>query len=391
MHSGAGTCYPIQANNGNYYMTYLQGGAGISGGAPTFNYVKSPDKIQWSVPSLIQGSVTGDGICNWYDRWSGISADLIYVGMVDSTNDDITFRTINTASADALGTQTVVLAGATTAVGKSISIVRGRGTNIVVAGSIDAGAEDGAWESSDAGATWASAIADPSEAATQDQYFLLPGWNADTEDQMLLFWDASANELSVKRYDNSANSWAETTISGAGAAVDQVATTAYPHFAATIDLINSQNVILFWNAIDAANADLKCYTVTDSAVTAKTDVVANGTDDQGLCAIGIATDTGYWHAFYTGKSDGSETYPTATNLYRKISTDAGTAWGAEEAMTTVAGNITWLACAPRFTGDPFVCWIEESADTPEEGFYTVVDIPAGGLLVHPGMSGGCRG
>ena len=54
---------------------------------------------------------------------------------------------------------------------------------------------------------------------------------------------------------------------------------------------------------------------------AKTDVVTNGTDDQGLAAIGIDDrTTRIWWVVYVGKSDGSETWNTAVNLYCKVST-----------------------------------------------------------------------
>ena len=365
---GAATCYPVQASNGSYYVIYTQGNASPTD--PTsLNFIKSSDRLSWSTPAVVS-AILGRGVFTWYDRWSGIAADLIHTGYLNGSNADIQYRNINTASADAISGAVTVFAGASVAAGRSLSIVRGRGTNIVVAGTIDAGAEDGAWESADGGATWGSAIADPSEAAT-DQYLLLPGWNADTEDQMLLFWDFSANELSVKRYDNSANTWAEASISAS--MVEVAASTVYPNFAATVDLINSKNYVIAWTGYDTALADLKCWSITDTTITALTNVVTDGTDDQGLCALGLATDTGYLHAFYCGKSDGSETANTAWNIYTSVSTDLGVTWGAETLYTTAAARITMLHCVPQFTGLPFVVWMEVAAST-ENYLYTLVDI-----------------
>ncbi len=108
-----------------------------------------------------------------------------------------------------------------------------------------------------------------------------------------------------------------------------------------------------WNAVDTANQDLQCYTLEDASVTAKTDVVTNGTDDQGCAALAIDTVTGYWYAIYAGKSDGSETWPTNVKTYLKVSLDSGTTWGAEYLLTgdgTPVMDLDGIWTFPRFTG-----------------------------------------
>jgi len=359
-YSGGGTSYLVTTPSGILYCIYVDGLNDVA-------FKKSSDNgLSWSVQTTIfTGSATALSI--WYDRWSGIAAGLIHCAYTESVGDDILYRSIDTENSDGLGTQTTVFAGGTTASGGALSITRARGGNLVVTGSIDAGAEDGAWESTDVGATWGSAIADPSEGATQDQYLLLPGWNADTQDVMLIFWDASAEELSVKRYDDSGNSWAETSI--ATSMTDQVAATAFPHVAATVDIANSQNVVVAWSAIDTANADLRCWTITDTTITEVTNVVLNSTDDQGLAAIGIDTETQYWYVFYGGKSDGSETFLTSINIYYKVSQDGGSTWGAETMLTNLNFNIKWLCCVPRFL---FPFSVAFWADTPVDAIMASV-------------------
>jgi hypothetical protein len=182
---------------------------------------------------------------------------------------------------------------------------------------------------------------------------LVPGFAADDQDIMAIFWDASANEVSRYVHDDSGNSWAETSI--AGTMVEQNAATAYPHFDAAVDLANSQIVITAWSAVDAANADLRCWTVSESAITeTAANVVLNGTDDQGLCAVGIDTSTGHWYVAYGGKSDGSETFASggalpAINLYFKASTDGGATWSPETLLTNVQADIRWINTVPRMS------------------------------------------
>jgi hypothetical protein len=293
---------------------------------------------------------------------------------VDANN--IKYRDLDTAT-DTLGTETTVFTGVSSAGGGALSVVTGRDGRIAVAGSIDAGAEDGAWSSTDDGATWGDTIADPSEGATQDQYLLLPGWNSDTADIMLIFWDASANGVSVKRYDDSANTWTETAVITDGNATDLVATTAYPNFSAFVDVTNSRNVVAIWNATDAVNADLKCYIIDDTNVTAVTDIVLNSTDDQGLCAIGIDTATSTWYGFYCGKTDGSETFTSSMKVYYKTSTDAGTTWGSETALSNTLRNLLSLSCTPRFTSSFLVTAYHNLSGQNE--YITSAFLPAAGI------------
>jgi len=349
--TGMGTNYLVQTLAGALYVFYIDGLSDVA-------FKKSTDGGRtWGVQTVIHAG-TVIALAVWYDRWSGIAAGLIHCAYTDNGVDDILYRNIDTENSDALSGATTVFLGSTAIAGGALSITRARGGNLVVAGSIDAGTEDGAWESTDVGATWGSTIADPSEAETTDQYLLLPGWNADTQDVMLIFWDVSANELSVKRYDNSANSWEETSI--ATAMVDLSSTTGFPNVAAAVDLINSQNVVIAWTNTDTANADLRCWKITDTTITEMTNIVQNSTDDQGLCALGIETQMGAWHAAYCGKSDGTETWASSVKLYMKISVDGGTTWQSESSLSPVsfyAGSL-WGPC--RNYGSPIFLVLDEN-------------------------------
>lgn len=354
--SGAGTNYLIQANNGSLYCVYI-------GSDSDVRYKKSRDGGKtWDTSVLAATAGTTTNLAVWYDRWSNIAADLIHMVFSDSGNDDTMYRTINTASSDALSTQTVIFAGASTAAGGHLSVTRAVGGNVYCKTVIDAGAEGGFYRLPNANVpsgAWDAARTVDETIATLDQMILLPDFDAaDTQDIMAIFQDASVTEISRKLYDDSANTWSETSIN---ASITELATsTAFPNLAAAPDISNTNHVLLVWTNTDTLNADLLCYTVDSGAITAKTDVVTNSTDDQGLCAIGIATDTGYWHAFYCGISTGGQTWPTAMGVYTKVSTDSGSTWGPETLYSTnVDTTIRWLTTAPRFTGKPVVLWLRD--------------------------------
>jgi hypothetical protein len=314
-------------------------------------FCKSSDGgLTWTEPvTVFAGSATALAV--WYDKWSGLAGGLIHMAYIESGTDDTLYRTINTESSDALSTQTVIFLGGTTATGGALSICRARGGNVYCATMIDAGAEGGFFRLPNANVpngAWDAARTTVWEAVTQDQCILVPGWAADNQDIMAFFWDASASEVSRKLYDDSANSWAETSIATGMTA--NAATTAFPHFAAAVDIANSQNLLIAWSNVDTLNADLRAWKVTESAITALTDVVTNSTDDQGLAALGIDTNSGDLYAFYAGKTDGSETWQTSVNVYMKVSTDDGATWGAETLVTLIPRNIRHIETAPRFTG-----------------------------------------
>lgn len=347
--TGAGTQYLVQTAANVIYFFYVDTGSDLA-------FKKSTDGgLSWSASTVIfAGTIVSFSV--WYDRWSGISADLIHLAYTESGGSDTLYRTVDAGSSDSLSTQTTIFAGASSAANGMLSICRARGGNVYCRTTIDNGAEGGFYRLPNANVpagAWDAARTINETLAGSDQCILLPGWAADNQDMMLIFWDVSANEVSRQLYDDSANSWAETSISTS--MVEQAASTSWPHFAAFVDITNSQNVIISWNGIDTANADLLGWTVTESAITAfTTSVVLNGTDDQALAGFAIDTVTGYWWAFYAGKSDGSETWLTSVNIYCKCSTDSGATWGPETKLTNVADDITWLTTCPRFFGPPFV-------------------------------------
>lgn len=342
----SGSKWPIVTPSNVWYWVYIDTTDDVV-------FRKSSDYgLTWGVATIVF-SGTAVQLSVWYDRWSGIAAGLIHCAYTESATDDTLYRTINTESSDALSTQTTIFAGASTANGAMLSIARMRGGNVLCRTMIDAGAEGEFRRLANANVpngAWDAARTINETNATLDQIILMPGFAADNQDALAIFYDNSATELSRQTYDDSANSWTESSID-TDCTFPAAATTTYPHFNAVPDLDNSRLVVVMWNAVDTANADLRGWVVTEGAITAfGTVVVANGTDDQGLCSISIDTDTDYWYVFYAGKSDGSETFFTAVNLYYKVSTDQGATWGAENLLSRSAQAISFIASAPNFTG-----------------------------------------
>ena len=353
-------------------------------------WIKSTDNgLTWTNHVAISGAAQVQGVAVWYDRWttSG-SGDVIHISWMDFGADKVFYRSLTTTT-DTLGTSVDVFVGASISVSSSmVSITKAIGGNLYIAFDGDDGTEKGFYRSEDAGATW-GARTDINEAASTDFYLLAPGFAADNQDIMAIFWDRSADEISRKVYDNSGDSWGESSIATTMVDVAPSSSNDSSQFSIAVDLANSRLLLVAWSARDTANADLRFWTITESAITEGTNVVLNSGDDQCMCAIALETDTDDIYVFYGGKSDGSETVGTSINIYYKVSTDTGATWGAETQLNTVpAANFTHLRCTPRFTDGDFGVYYSREFSANEDTCIVAVPEVAGGGFISTSMSGG---
>jgi hypothetical protein len=359
-YNGAGTNYLVQTPAGVYYFVYINQNG-------TVGYKKSLDLgLTWS-EQIVAVNVTASALSVWYDRWSAIAAGLIHIAVTESATDDTVYRTIDTESSDALSTQTVLFAGATTTTGGCLSITRARGGNVYCYTVIDNGVEGGFFRLPNANVpngAWDAARANPEALGAGDMYALAPGFAADNQDILAIFVDASANQINRYVYDDSANSWAKTLIA---AMTETAATASYPHFTLTVDHTNSKLWVLFWSAVDTATADLKLYSIHETSIGIGSfgsgTPVENSGDDQGLCAISIDVQADYKHVFYAGKTDGSETFPTSVNIYSNIQRGLSNQdWEHEQLITAEPAHYRWMASCPiTYVGAPAIALLK---DTP---------------------------
>lgn len=318
---GAPDQRPVVTTDGTLYRITLDANLDL-------RWKKSTDRgFTWTWPALILAGQLGHfGI--WYDRWSSGSGTLIHIVVMDSTVDGVYYFNLDTAT-DTVSTVVAISnpASVLNSTNAACTITRARGGNLVVAYDSDGGTETGCYKSTDGGANWSSIDNSINEAASTDWYFLMPDYQTDPQDVIAFFWDRSANQLTIKRYDDSGNTWAETEV--AASMVD-----GHMCFDATPDLANSRNLFVAWSAFDTANADLRFWSVSASTITeSATNVILNSVDDQGLCAIGLETDTIRVYIVYYGKSDGTDTFQTSGNIYFKTSDDLGSTWSAEQQVT----------------------------------------------------------
>ncbi|KKN05985.1 hypothetical protein LCGC14_1081840 [marine sediment metagenome] len=292
----------------------------------------------WSdVVSLHTGTVFKMSV--WYDRWTpGDAGKAIHMAWIETTDDTIVYRRLNLDD-DSLSDKITVFAGVSFSGGAwpfaVVDIVKARGGNLYVGFWGDASGEIGFYRSTDNGATWASRaqLADGDEA---DGILLMPGNETDDNDIWCIYWDRSADELSLKVYDDSADSWSETSI-----ATGMVDSPNFYQMSASPRHSDSHVILAAWSDVDDAAADLKVWDIgSASDIVAKTDVVSN-LDVSGAVAVFIAQQD---NSIYVVYLKGGVWQVTVDAFYKK-SVDGGATWGAETAYSEGAADNLRAICA----------------------------------------------
>lgn len=334
-------------------------------------YTWSSNGFSWTSPALVKSSSSNSIASVWYDKWTpGNTGTIIHIAYMEAGADDIFYRPLDTAGGPSLGTETTVFAGASTGSPSNtcLSITRAIGGNLYVAFDMDGGTEVGFYRSVDAGANWTSRT-DVNEAGGTDYYLLAPGFAADNQDIICVFWDRSASEISRKLYDDSGDSWSETSIAGSMTAIAN--STAAPQFSLAVDDANNKILLTAWSNRNTVNADLRFWTIDESSITEGTNVVLNSAGNQQNCAISLDTGTGTVYVFYCGNSSASD-----SNAFYKTSADGGATWGSETQLSVTSGAYAYLITCPVITGEFAACFIFDSANM--DSYYISVLLPSGG-------------
>lgn len=321
-------------------------------GDADFKYSKTSDAgASWGAPVAIGAADTDLAFDVWFDQWTpGDTGTKIHCVWFGTTADDVNYRALDT-NGDTLGTQTVVFAGATAVAGVGVfcTITKADDGKLFVAYDIDAGAERGFHRSTDSGATWSGNLNSTFIEATTDWAQLFPAVNTgQSGDVVAIYFDASANSLTAKYWDNTAGG---PTESAAIAAVTESTTDLsgqYP-FAASIRHSDGKIIVAVVTERDTATADHRVFEIdvlalADITITELT-AIATNIDDHYHTAVFIDQNTDDIYVAYNGKRDGSEVLDTTTKVYYTKSTDGGTTWSAGDTAymegATEAVKQTW--------------------------------------------------
>ena len=289
-----------------------------------FNYVKTADSGQtWDAPVIIDTAVSGNTIIGFdtqYERDTpGDTGDLIHIVYMSPTSTfDITHKSLNVTNDVLSAGHNINNDGLSLTFGNfPVSITKSRGGNLYANWRLGGVTPNtGSARSTDGGGTWVG-IADANDGFDQVMFF--PGNEADDQDIWAVYWDISANELSLKTFDDSDNSWSETSISGS-----MVDSSLVPQMNGAIRH-SDNHLILVAHSDKSAAHDLLVWDINGAgSITAKTNLFT-GQADQFSVALTLDQNTDdIYVAYYIPIVAVSE-----MRCVYKISTDGGITWGNE--------------------------------------------------------------
>lgn len=270
-----------------------------------------------------------------WDTWTKIHATLLnFTGAATGTclywDYDISTGTLGTVRIIASS-----LTVHTTSTNNRISIGKSRNGNLYV-GFVD-GTEQGFYRSTDAWVNRSSRTVVTEWVTAYDYIMFFPANTADTADLACIFWDVSANAVSIKMYDDSANTWTETAI---GSAVESV---SYRSFDASVRHSDGHIILCIYNAVDVSTADIDCYdinpsTISSVSISTKTDVLTNLAE-----AVQVAVVINQQNDYIYVGTLVWWTWESSTHGVFYISTDWWTTRGSQQAYTETARDHRYIS------------------------------------------------
>jgi len=287
----------------------------------------------WS--STVFGSAQVRRCAVWFDKETpGDTGDEIHVAWLESNFDDAIYRAYN-ISTDTFKTQRFIDTTNTvssTAANNRLSITKTKSGNVIAVYSTQSEVE--CYKSSDQFATTPTACADIYETATQEDWVLLfPANTTDDNDAMGMFWDRSANQLSVKMYDDSADTWTEKTLS-------PTMTDDTQHINMDGAVRHSDGHLLFaaHSNDDNASDDLLTFDINANSISApstisRASIFVNTQERAQVGVIVNQQNDDVYLAYFKGG-----TWQSTVDVVYHKSTDGMVSWGTEQAFSQGAAD-----------------------------------------------------
>ncbi len=185
-----------------------------SGGSNVLEYRKTTDGgATWGAGVAVAMGTTGLVKFDLWPDWktTGDTGTLIHIVTLDTALDEVRYKNLNTTG-DVQSSTVVIDSGGTAFAGgtwavSTISLTKAIGGNLCVGWWGNTGAGDRGFKVSiDSGASWLVRT-DVQDSGVVDGIQFMPGNEADNQDIYCGYWDYSTDEISLKVYDDSLNSW----------------------------------------------------------------------------------------------------------------------------------------------------------------------------------------
>lgn len=332
---------------GPYWISPLVGVTVYINGAGGISFARTTNGNTSKTVAVTITSATRQMSC-WFDQETpGDTGTLLHITWLDSTPTDACYYQSYDIDTDSLGTLRTVDNVITVDTNQNLNrmgICKTRSSNLVLPFSTQSEAR--CYRSTDGGATWDSRNT-PIESATQEDLFLLfPADTGDPDDACCLFWDRSATEISIKMYDESGNSWTETTgvamaaIDGINMGLDGVIRHGDGHL---LWCVHSDDDT---PGDDLLTGEITVDSIASPTLTARTNVFTNQ-GESARCGIFINQQNDDVYISYVKGG----TWQSLCDIVYHISTDGMVSWGAEQAYSEAAADDVRTCQSGRTAGN----------------------------------------
>ena len=311
----------------------------------------------------------------WYDKWTpGNNGSLIHIAWIARNTDDVEYAALNTITDTLSGTVTVFNGASDNAVNLFagfLSITKARGGNLYIAGRIDPDGENHFSRSVNGGSSWTTRT-NVWEGIEDDQLMLAPGNQTNPNDILAVFLDASTNELSLKTYNDNANSWTEKLIIKP---VDE-STNRYMFDIVTRHSDNHTLIAAWQNGNDNnAGQNLTFWDVGDkNTITKKTNLFTSASST--IFGIGMMINQQN-NNIYVAYLNGTTT--SSNKPYYKSSTNGGASWSNEISLAINNASNNQLVISGTSIGKNGGRWMPLWFNTANDKILTTsssIEIPA---------------
>lgn len=296
----------------------------------------------WAVTTLDSGIAAV--ISCWYDKETpGDTGTLVHIAWVSRAGIHFAYYITVDISDGSVGTRrtiddTITASGFT--FGNRIAITKTVGGNLIVA--FETQTEFECYRSTDSGVNWVNRANFFEAASAGDWLLLSPANTGDNNDVAGVYWDRSATELSVKMYDDSANSITETLISGS-----MIGQSLQRHLAVALRLSDKHLLVGAHSARDSIGDDLKTWdlninSISSPTVTAKTNIFTDQAESGEVSIIINQQNDDVYLAYLKGG-----TWESTVDLVFHKSTDGMGSWGAEQVYSEAAADDIRIAHGGR--------------------------------------------
>jgi len=327
-----GTCNEKGGTWGPYWISPLVGAIVFISLGSEVNVNDTDDGGATWTDNAVTSTHATMAMAAWFDRETpGDTGDKIHFAWLSDHTNDPYYCNFDLGTSTVGTVQLVSASGnvSSTATNSRAAITKLQNGTIIAAYLSSSVSYNVCYTSTDEFDVDITLVGDVYETSAEDWCLLYPA-NVDTGDAAAIYWDGSANQLSVKMYDATDTTWGDETTFGPTMAEGSVTIRSYD---AAVRHSDGHIILAAHSSYDQTGNDLLTWDITPDSlttptITAKATIFENQTES-GLAAVLINQQNDDVYVFY-GKGG---TFNSSIDIVYHLSDDGLTTWETESAYS----------------------------------------------------------